>query len=725
MVHGHKGMSDWYTIEVPRTHHYSGGGDRLLGPHPNRKKGRAEVSRLHRAGTHQKLRLKVKSPKTEHSNKIEWSEGCRLPRYKQKTPFLEVSATTSYQSRPSLKASNSAPVVSLSRDKLTTDPLSPTKSCPVDSSPGDGGDEALCLYDGDDCIRGSTGNPSVEAAPRMHVRVALPLALLATENQEFDVENLEGDDASMLFLGTPRSGHSQGRIDKSSRKDVRRKRLSSPRKSMELGSKVAWAIAANCISSPGMLTTKKKTTVQWQRKCRSSSTADTQMDVHDHAEEQLKLKAAKRVHRTGSTRVRSRGMLHTRPPVATRIMSIAVPRKNCTKSESLSADQRKKRLPFLDTGQASSLSLNSSDCIDASDSPLELSAQSVSSPGQTGRESLGSRVESAEVIPLLVALPKDGLSHSAVEFLSAERQPEQCKDRKTADSPICASSHFAAVTMAAVVPSKTPASSILQHQCPASKPLVSKSTPSAKQTTPATVPKQISLVCGESSPAPRVSVLREAPKIVDKTAIPPMVNIVAFLGPSAAVSGYTTAIGMLEEQPELAAVPSSSATASMNGWLPLHLVIMLHRGPAHNEKETAGATLVLEGKSQASPAIVKKPNNAAVLLKALLEAYPEAAGLRFRSSASAEPQLPLFVALNRRWGCSSIEALIRACPSAAMELQALNAKEALRDEPRLKRRTWARKVAAIAGCDPEVIALLPTPRKVSKGPAAGTITWEL
>lgn len=106
------------------------------------------------------------------------------------------------------------------------------------------------------------------------------------------------------------------------------------------------------------------------------------------------------------------------------------------------------------------------------------------------------------------------------------------------------------------------------------------------------------------------------------------------------------------------------------------------------------------------------------LLRQLVLSYPEATRIRFAPSAASkgdDMQLPLFVALKRRWCSEAIKVLVFSYPEAAETMDCAGAGPGSPTGGRSGPRRWARKLALEAGYGPDVLGLLPQPRKAREG----------
>jgi hypothetical protein len=704
------------------------------------------------------LRLKVKSPfeekpvgiewakwKTDHTDKVDWSEVCRHPCGRPKEPCLEISATTSYQSKLASKASTSVPATSPVRNLLNSSPCSPVTSCSINFAFPDEFDYGSFHFD-DDVDDEDAAQPS---PPRVQVKVALPFALPAAimpnaGSYEDDGGSEKGDDASMLFLGTPRSTRtSDNPVEQNV---VNESRMPNPMKSAlpDKERQAAWnSTSSFTISSAKVAaaTVSKKTVTGRKQRSMSMVAKQKKASVHD-SDQQSQAPPVERLQakRALTTRVRSRAEYRMKTPELDKQKAQAWGQRNNRSIDGSSSrgkdDDCKAPLPSIDMARTSfqSPSTASRGTVEASDASLLLSERSTSSSGHTDRESEEGNSSSQGGVPELAPTREEppastelfSVQHPLDEY--SEKDVPSVRRKHNGEDMARLSSAGATARLNGCSAERAKAAS--QSVDPSSKVLLtSKSTRSMKNVPAFTVSAESTkaLVQSQTSPVLDVPVPQHAPK---KEVVPTnesMVNIVAFFGPSAAASGYATAIQMLEKQPLLASTISKSGTA-MAGWLPLHLAIMLYRGPAPTDLKPRAAVSTKTGKRLQLQEVPMQPIVPAPLVEALLRAYPFAAGVRFRPSASADLQLPLFVALSRRWDLNTIKVLIDAFPGAVTELQALDAKEALRDEPRLKRRTWAKKIALSAGCDAEVVALLPRPRKVSRvtkvpGEYSGGVSW--
>ena len=730
-------MADWYSIQDPATRDH--GTKLFCGPPVLESNVRLKGSRLYH-DTHSKLSLKVKSQfeqnyvgiewteikrKTRHSNMVDCSERRRNKRDNCKAPILEVSAKPYFYSTDEGAGpdSRSMPATSSIREILEGPPGSPD-SCPNNFSPG------KILMDDDDSV--FFNEP--KCPPRVQVRVLIPCAPLAKAEPSSKDASENDDDASFLFLGTPRPINAPQKIEIDKQEKKRTSNITDSVISAK--AKHAWKPPSSVDVKPLPQTNANfcsrskevKPKVSRNRRQRKSCIISEKMKrkkaiLSDHSQRTYAERREQALARRNlTTRVRSRSKVASKGVAGASIKMVRDMGGRSTDSSNpsssiVSVDGRetKSRLPSVDTATTSCQSSTTSGDPEISDISLPTSARSASSSGQTDKESQKSRPNSPQ-LPEFTATQEKNVSI----FLKAPSEYSLCSAKPTVfDDPKQSAYSQQDATLKCITTAVSPVLEVQYEKnmkSEMSKCNSNSKIEPVKDLTNARPEIAPSLVESQSSPLLRnnfeISVKPVHSLEVEESAV----NIVAFFGPSAAASGYATAIKLLKEQPSLASIPCKSQISSMNGLLPLHFAIMLYRG---FRPQSAAAKILkknqLPKESKPWNCSETSTHAAALLVRALLEAYPEAAGVRFCATSSSDLKLPLFVALDRYWDYDVIKKIVDAYPDALTELHPLDAKEAQRHEPRLRRRTWARKIAISAGCSQEIVSLLPKPRKNSKG----------
>lgn len=196
--------------------------------------------------------------------------------------------------------------------------------------------------------------------------------------------------------------------------------------------------------------------------------------------------------------------------------------------------------------------------------------------------------------------------------------------------------------------------------------------------------------------AKRKGVLVEVP--LDTT------EIVSYLGPKEASTGFTSAMLALDANPDAALIPLPDSD-----WLPIHCILMMG-----NCSETAGSS---SSKRAADKALM---DTATPLLKKILDLKPECAARRVMPGVRyPNGQLPIFLALLRGWSLDVVSTLIACYPEGCTTLDPLTEPKKNKQPPISKCR-YARKIAEEVGASPAILELLAIPKKKKK-----EIVWAL